>query len=61
MSCNEPEFCRINVDFKEFKSNNLSFHFMIPANPSSPDAGVATEKNIPSKLFSFIKQLRSAT
>ena len=28
MSFNKPEFCRINVDFKELKLNNGSFHFM---------------------------------
>ena len=42
MSCNEPEFCRINVNFKEFKLNNPSFHFMIQAKSSSLSAGVAT-------------------
>ena len=24
MSCIKPEFCRINVDFKEFKLNNAN-------------------------------------
>ena len=28
MSCNDPEFCIINVDFKEFKLNNANFHFI---------------------------------
>ena len=33
VSCNEPEFYRINVDFKEFKLNNASFCFIIRAEP----------------------------
>ena len=35
MSSDEPEFCKINVDFKEFKLNNASFHFMTRAEPES--------------------------
>ena len=35
MFCNELEFCRINVDFKEFKLNNVRFHFMTRPSPSS--------------------------
>ena len=43
MSCNEPEFCKINVAFKEFKLNNVSFYFMTRPSPSSSSAGVATD------------------
>ena len=43
MFCNEPEFCRINVDFKEFKLNKPSFYFMARAEPS---AKVATAYNV---------------
>ena len=31
MSCNKPEFCKINVDFKEFKLNLANFYFMTRA------------------------------
>ena len=33
MFCNEPKFCRINVEFKEFKLNNPYFHFTTWAEP----------------------------
>ena len=36
MSCNELQFCRINVDFKKFKLNNASFYFMTRAEPEYP-------------------------
>ena len=45
MSCNEHEFCRINVDFKEFKFG---------LSPSRPSAGVAIAS---SNLFYKVKDI----
>ena len=33
MSCDKPEFCKINVDFKDFKLNPASFYFMTRDEP----------------------------
>ena len=50
MSCNEPEFNRINVDFKriQIKQRQLSFY---DSNLSSSSAGVAAAEYVSFTLF----------
>ena len=46
MSYNVSEFCRINVDFKEFKLKLQAFVLCLGLSPSSLSGGVATAYTI---------------
>ena len=53
LSCNDPEFCRIDIDFKEFKLSDPTFHFILSFFPC---ARVATGLHIKS-VFDFWRDI----